>query len=49
MAFAEAILLQLRQNAARLADYVAGVKRGEFSNAWVDAQLSADGCIIRDC
>jgi RraA family protein len=48
IAFAHQILERLQQNAARLADYVAGVKRGVFSNAWVDAQLSADGCIIRD-
>ncbi|RVT86905.1 RraA family protein [Rhodobacteraceae bacterium CCMM004] len=33
---------------ARLAAYTEAVKRGEFSNAWVDAQLTADGCIIRD-
>jgi RraA family protein len=48
LAFATEILERLQRNAARLADYIAGVKRGEFSNAWVDTQLSTDGCIIHD-
>jgi len=42
------ILDRLEKNKDLMADYVAGVKRGEFSNAWVDAQLKADGCLFYD-
>ena len=43
---AAGILDALKRNRARTARYVADVKRGEFSNAWVDAQLSEAGCVI---
>lgn len=42
------ILHRLRENGARQAAYVANVKRGIFSNAWVDEQLRAQGCAIGD-
>jgi RraA family protein len=42
------ILNRLRENQERLADYVADVKRGVFSNEWVDEQLAADKCVIID-
>jgi len=42
------ILDRLEKNKDLMADYVAGVKRGEFSNSWVDAQLKADGCLFYD-
>ena len=45
---AESTLQRLRQNHERLSRYVADVKRGEFSNGWVDAQLARDMCIIHD-
>ena len=32
--------------AAKNRDYFAGVKRGEFSNAWVDDLLAESGCVI---
>jgi RraA family protein len=48
LAFAETILERLRENRARQANYVAAVKRGEFSNAWVDAQLADDNCFAYD-
>ena len=31
---------------AGLEAYVAAVKRGEFSNEWVDRMLIADGCLF---
>jgi RraA family protein len=40
------ILQRLRASRARMEAYVANVKRGEFSNAWVDEQLRENGCII---
>ncbi len=46
--FAADILVRLEENKARMARYVAEVKRGVFSNAWVDAQLAADRCILSD-
>lgn len=35
-----------RSRAAREADYVAAVARGDFSNSWVDAQLAESGLIV---
>lgn len=46
--YAEDVLERLEANKERLADYVAAVKRGRFNNDWVDAQLTADGCLIHD-
>ena len=40
---ADDLLARLRAAAAAEADYVASVKRGDFSNAWVDRVLNADG------
>jgi RraA family protein len=37
------LLERLRQRAAKEAEYVAAVARGEFSNAWVDALLAEGG------
>jgi RraA family protein len=44
--FATEILGRLLSSKARLAEYVASVKRGDFSNAWVDEQLRENGCTI---
>ena len=41
-------LARLEDNRERLAEYVASVKLGVFSNAWVDAQLAEAGCVIHD-
>jgi RraA family protein len=46
--FAEDILGRLVQNKERMAQYLADVARGEFSNDWVDDQLARDGCIFND-
>jgi RraA family protein len=40
------VLERLLETKARLADYLAGVKKGVFSNKWVDDMLDASGCII---
>jgi RraA family protein len=40
------ILKRLRDSRDRLEAYVASVKRGDFSNAWVDEQLRENGCAI---
>jgi regulator of RNase E activity RraA len=45
-AWAPEILDRLERNRARLQSYVEDVKRGQFSNAWVDRQLSEAGCLI---
>jgi len=45
-ASAEEILERLLAYAASNAAYFAGVKRGVFSNAWVDDVLAASDCII---
>lgn len=37
------LLERLRARAAKEADYIAAVARGEFSNAWVDATLDGGG------
>jgi len=44
--FADDIIQRLQASKARLAEYVASVKRGDFSNAWVDDQLRENGCVI---
>ena len=44
--FAESTALRLRMHQARMEEYVTNVKRGVFSNDWVDAQLSADNCLF---
>lgn len=44
--FAAEILGRLLSSKVRLAEYVASVKRGDFSNAWVDEQLRENGCTI---
>lgn len=46
--FADDILLRLREQKQRMAQYIVDVKRGVFSNAWVDAQLASDKCIFND-
>tara|TARA_R110002094_G_scaffold111900_7_gene108652 strand:+ start:72 stop:782 length:711 start_codon:yes stop_codon:yes gene_type:complete len=38
------LLERLEQRESKLADYVAAVQRGEFSNDWVDRTLDAGGC-----
>lgn len=43
---AEETIMRLRAHRARLAQYVADVKAGNFSNDWVDRQLAADNCLI---
>jgi RraA family protein len=44
--FAEDTLKRLKLHQARMERYVADVKRGIFSNDWVDAQLKKDECIF---
>ena len=44
--FADDIIKRLQASKARLAEYVASVKRGDFSNQWVDEQLQENGCEI---
>lgn len=44
--FAVEVLMRLQSSKARLADYVESVKRGDFSNAWVDEILRENGCAI---
>ena len=44
--FAEEILRRLWQNQEAQAAYVADVKRGVFSNSWVDKLLADSGCVI---
>jgi RraA family protein len=40
------LLHRLRNQQASMAAYLAGVKRGEFSNAWVDRILEETGCVV---
>jgi RraA family protein len=40
------ILVRLTANAARMHAYIENVKRGKFSNDWVDQQLAEDQCLI---
>lgn len=44
--FAAVILARLQDNRERMAAYVASVKKGDFSNQWVDDQLRENGCVI---
>jgi RraA family protein len=46
--WAPEILKRLQAGEDKLATYTADVKRGAFSNAWVDDQLEAAGCIFDD-
>jgi RraA family protein len=43
---AVAVLERAEAKVAKEADYVAAVRRGEFSNAWVDDMLRTQGCDI---
>ncbi|MGH6908262.1 MAG: RraA family protein [Aestuariivirga sp.] len=43
---AEDTLMRLRAHKARMHQYVADVKAGNFSNEWVDRQLEADKCLV---
>jgi RraA family protein len=43
---AEDTIMRLMAYRARLQQYVADVKAGRFSNAWVDRQLEADNCLV---
>lgn len=43
---AENVLERLELNREQLEAYVDSVKRGVFSNEWVDKQLAADGCLF---
>jgi regulator of RNase E activity RraA len=40
------LLERLRNQKASMAAYLAGVKRGEFSNDWVDKVLTEAGCVV---
>lgn len=42
--FAENVIHRLKAVRSSLAEYVAQVKRGQFSNAWVDKLLEQDNC-----
>lgn len=44
--FAEDLALRLGDHQQRMEQYVSDVKKGIFSNAWVDAQLSQDHCLF---
>jgi regulator of RNase E activity RraA len=43
---AEDVIERLFVQQDRLADYLAGVKRGVFSNKWVDDLLESSNCIV---
>ena len=45
---ADELLDRLNAKAAKEADYVSAVARGEFSNDWVDAMLEASGVETRE-
>jgi regulator of RNase E activity RraA len=45
---ADDVLQRLVETKERLSDYLAGVKRGVFSNKWVDDLLAAGDCPIED-
>ncbi len=45
--FASDVLERLRAQRSSLAEYVANVKRGQFSNAWVDDVLARNGCEMK--
>ncbi len=44
--FVQSAILKLTAHQARMKQYIRDVKRGDFSNDWVDRQLQADGCVI---
>jgi RraA family protein len=46
--FAQDVVERLKKHKESMAKYVDDVKRGIFSNDWVDAQLNSDNCIIDD-
>ena len=46
--FAQQLHSKLVQAQSRLSTYLAAVKRGEFSNAWVDRELMNQHCCIED-
>jgi RraA family protein len=46
--FAHEIIERLRIQRDRMSRYIDDVKRGVFSNDWVDAQLASDNCIFDD-
>ena len=46
--FAEDLLSQLQQKKQKLENYIESVKKGNFSNAWVDDILDENQCLIID-
>ena len=44
--FAADTLMRLTVHKSRMHTYVENVKRGEFSNDWVDVQLAQDNCMV---
>lgn len=44
--FAATAAMRLIAHHARMEEYVGNVKRGIFSNEWVDQQLQSDGCLF---
>ena len=46
--FANDVIERLKAHKEGMAKYVEDVKRGIFSNDWVDAQLNSDNCVIVD-
>lgn len=44
---AAGLLARLRADSARRSEYMAAVRRGKFSNAWVDAMLAEHGCVVQ--
>lgn len=48
LAHVEDVLLRLESHRERLASYLEAVRRGEFSNAWVDEMLIASECPVTD-
>jgi RraA family protein len=46
--FAEELLGRLARQRASLATYIANVRRGVFSNEWVDTLLNGENCVVVD-
>lgn len=44
--FAEQLVVRVTRRQAQMAAYIQDVRRGKISNNWVDAQLTADNCMI---
>jgi len=44
--FAPELLERCRRKSKAEADYVSAVRRGEFSNAWVEDELAGSGCLF---